>query len=137
MQVSHKIQHSFQVPALQNFFLVCSFPKKPLLSKSSFDNSNQLHANIIFTPSTTEIEIFLEGVGKIIPKAGNTAIHYTGVIINSNKLDSSRGKVSLFKCQIGVDRVIKGRELAIPQLSFGSRDIATIPQNKVVPSLLV
>lgn len=80
---------------------------------------------------TTQIEILQEGDAKTFPKVGdNVTIHYTGTLQNGKKFDSSRDRGSPFRTQIGVGRVIKGWDLAIPQLSVGTRATLTIPSHE-------
>lgn len=83
-------------------------------------------------PSSTQIEILQEGDGKSFPKVGDAVtIHYTGTLASDgSKFDSSRDRGSPFQCQIGVGQVIKGWDLAIPQLSVGTRAKLTIPSHE-------
>lgn len=88
-------------------------------------------SSIMPKTATTQIEIVQEGDGKTFAKVGdNVTIHYVGTLQNGKKFDSSRDRGSPFRCQIGVGRVIKGWDFAIPQLSVGTRATLTIPSDE-------
>ncbi|KAL4063299.1 hypothetical protein V8B97DRAFT_1876954 [Scleroderma yunnanense] len=73
-----------------------------------------------------EIERISPGDGKTFPKPGDTVtIHYVGTFTNGQTFDSSRDRGSPFKTQIGVGKVIKGWDEAVPKLSLGEKAILT------------
>ena len=81
------------------------------------------------------------------PSPGSfVTVHYTGVLENGTKFDSSRDRGQPFEFQIGIGRVIKGwdegvmtmkvggkRKLIIPpNLGYGSRSLPEIPPNSTL-----
>ena len=78
--------------------------------------------------SGVKIERLSEGDGQTFPTKGNTVvIHYVGTLADGSKFDSSRDRGKPFECKIGVGKVIKGWDEAIPQLSRGEKARITIP----------
>ncbi|XP_077008352.1 peptidyl-prolyl cis-trans isomerase FKBP1B isoform X1 [Tamandua tetradactyla] len=58
-----------------------------------------------------EIETISPGDGRTFPKKGQTCVvHYTGMLQNGKKFDSSRDRNKPFKFRIGKQEVIKGFE---------------------------
>jgi peptidylprolyl isomerase len=82
----------------------------------------------ITTPSGLTYLITKKGTG-VRPKKGDTVvIHYTGMLTNGVKFDSSRdGKPLSFK--LGVGQVIKGWDEGIAKLRVGDHAILVIPSN--------
>lgn len=109
--------------------MLARFSRSALLNPSLATCRRQFHSSFIaMAPSTTEVEIILEGDGKVFPKVGDTVtIHYTGTLENGKKFDSSRDRGKPFQCTIGVGHVIKGWDIGIPKLSVGSQAKLTIP----------
>uniref|UniRef100_A0A673XL76 peptidylprolyl isomerase n=5 Tax=Salmoninae TaxID=504568 RepID=A0A673XL76_SALTR len=69
-----------------------------------------------------EIEIISPGDARTFPKKGQTCVvHYTGMLQNGKKFDSSRDRNKPFKFKIGRQEVIKGWEEGIAQMSVGQR----------------
>ncbi|KAM9066444.1 peptidyl-prolyl cis-trans isomerase FKBP1B isoform 2-T2 [Sarcophilus harrisii] len=58
-----------------------------------------------------EIETISPGDGRTFPKKGQTCVvHYTGMLQNGKKFDSSRDRNKPFRFKIGRQEVIKGFE---------------------------
>ncbi|EPQ12047.1 Peptidyl-prolyl cis-trans isomerase FKBP1B [Myotis brandtii] len=69
-----------------------------------------------------EIETISSGDGGTFPKKDQTcAVHYTGMLQNRKKFDSSRDRNKSFKFRIGNQEVIKGFEESATQMSLGQR----------------
>ncbi|KAM5253974.1 peptidyl-prolyl cis-trans isomerase FKBP1B isoform X1 [Microcebus murinus] len=69
-----------------------------------------------------EIETISPGDGRTFPKKGQTCVvHYTGMLQNGKKFDSSRDRNKPFKFRIGKQEVIKGFEEGTAQMSLGQR----------------
>ncbi|CAH2245904.1 peptidyl-prolyl cis-trans isomerase FKBP1B [Pelobates cultripes] len=74
-----------------------------------------------------DIETITPGDGRTFPKKGQTCVvHYTGMLQNGKKFDSSRDRNKPFKFKIGRGEVIKGWEEGIAQMSLGQRSMLTI-----------
>ncbi|KAG8902912.1 FK506 binding protein proline rotamase rapamycin-binding protein [Tulasnella sp. 417] len=72
------------------------------------------------------IETLVAGDGVNFPKKGDqVAIHYVGTLLDGKKFDSSRDRGVPFETQIGVGKVIRGWDEAVPQLSRGQKAILT------------
>nr|XP_048295603.1 peptidyl-prolyl cis-trans isomerase FKBP1B isoform X1 [Myodes glareolus] len=60
--------------------------------------------------------------GRTFPKKGQICVvHYTGMLQNGKKFDSSRDRNKPFKFRIGKQEVIKGFEEGAAQMSLGQR----------------
>ncbi|XP_031805423.1 peptidyl-prolyl cis-trans isomerase FKBP1B isoform X2 [Sarcophilus harrisii] len=69
-----------------------------------------------------EIETISPGDGRTFPKKGQTCVvHYTGMLQNGKKFDSSRDRNKPFRFKIGRQEVIKGFEDGTAQMSLGQR----------------
>ena len=83
----------------------------------------------ITTPSGLTYLITKKGTGRQ-PKAGETVIiHYTGMLTNGVKFDSSRDRGEPLSFELGVGRVIKGWDEGIAKLRIGDHAILMIPSN--------
>nr|XP_045002146.1 peptidyl-prolyl cis-trans isomerase FKBP1B-like isoform X1 [Jaculus jaculus] len=69
-----------------------------------------------------EMETISPGDGRTFPKKGHTCVvHYTGMLQNGKKFDSSGDRSKPFKFRIGKQEVIKGFEEGAAQMSLGQR----------------
>ncbi|KAK6540079.1 FK506 binding protein proline rotamase rapamycin-binding protein [Orbilia ellipsospora] len=69
-----------------------------------------------------ERTVLKEGDKTTFPQKGDTvSIHYTGTLTNGKKFDSSVDRGVPFNTQIGIGRVIKGWDEAVPQMSVGEK----------------
>ncbi|KAH8810311.1 hypothetical protein DL96DRAFT_534218 [Flagelloscypha sp. PMI_526] len=67
------------------------------------------------------------GDGKTFPKKGDmVTIHYHGTLVDGSIFDSSVDRNDPFKTQIGVGKVIRGWDEAVPQLSKGEKALLTV-----------
>jgi peptidylprolyl isomerase len=64
------------------------------------------------------------------PKAGETVVlHYTGMLTNGVKFDSSRDRGEPFAFKLGAGQVIKGWDEGVSKLRIGDHAILVIPSN--------
>jgi peptidylprolyl isomerase len=69
-----------------------------------------------------------KGTGTVLPKTGQTVVvHYTGMLTNGVKFDSSRDRDQPISFPIGTGRVIKGWDEGIGKLHVGDQAILVIP----------
>merc|ERR1712062_876788 len=107
-----------------------------------------LLAEIIETESGLKIEVVSrpEECERKVKKGDNLAMHYTGMLEDGDKFDSSRRLGKPLDFQIGIGKVIKGwdegilgmcvgekRKLVIPaELGYGKRGTQNIPPNSTL-----
>ena len=83
----------------------------------------------ITTPSGLTYLITKKGTGRL-PKTGETVvIHYTGMLTNGVKFDSSRDRGEPLSFELGAGRVIKGWDEGVAKLRIGDHAILVIPSN--------
>ncbi len=146
-------------PSGKNLWQAVSWTSIPFTKKTIAGSANSTNsANSSNTPSKgkevasepsepgLKFEEIVVGVG-ISPKPGqDVTVHYTGILENGVKFDSSLDRGEPFTFKIGVGRVIKGwdegvmtmkvggkRKLIIPpHLGYGSRSTGPIPPNSTL-----
>ncbi|KAM8996630.1 peptidyl-prolyl cis-trans isomerase FKBP1A isoform 1-T2 [Guaruba guarouba] len=73
------------------------------------------------------VETIAPGDGRTFPKRGQTCVvHYTGMLEDGKKFDSSRDRNKPFKFVMGKQEVIRGWEEGVAQMSVGQRAKMTI-----------
>jgi len=83
----------------------------------------------VTTPSGLTYLITKKGTGRQ-PKTGETVvIHYTGMLTNGVKFDSSRDRSGPFAFKLGVGQVIKGWDEGVAKLRVGDQAILAIPSD--------
>ena len=83
----------------------------------------------ITTPSGLTYLITKKGTGRQPAKGETVIIHYTGMLTNGVKFDSSRDRGEPLSFPLGVGRVIKGWDEGIAKLRIGDHAILVIPSN--------
>uniref|UniRef100_A0A8C5XHW0 peptidylprolyl isomerase n=1 Tax=Microcebus murinus TaxID=30608 RepID=A0A8C5XHW0_MICMU len=74
-----------------------------------------------------QVETMSPGDGRTFPKRGQTCVvHYTGMLEDGKKFDSSRDRNKPFKFMLGKQEVIRGWEEGVAQMSVGQRAKLTI-----------
>ncbi|XP_050999498.1 peptidyl-prolyl cis-trans isomerase FKBP1A [Acomys russatus] len=69
-----------------------------------------------------QVETISPGDGRTFPKRGQTCVvHYTGMLEDGKKFDSSRDRNKPFKFMLGKQEVIRGWEEGVAQMSVGQR----------------
>src|SRR5688572_22177968 len=80
----------------------------------------------ITTPSGLTYLITKKGMGRQ-PKNGETVVlHYTGMLTNGVKFDSSRDRDEPFAFKLGAGQVIKGYDEGLSKLRVGDQAILVI-----------
>ncbi|KAF8936014.1 hypothetical protein EDD21DRAFT_116167 [Dissophora ornata] len=73
------------------------------------------------------IKVTKPGDGIHFPATGQTVVmHYVGTLEDGTKFDSSRDRNKPFVAPIGVGRVIRGWDEAVPKMSVGEHAVLTI-----------
>ncbi|XP_077907678.1 LOW QUALITY PROTEIN: peptidyl-prolyl cis-trans isomerase FKBP1A [Ictidomys tridecemlineatus] len=79
------------------------------------------------TTMGVQVETISPGDGRTFPKRGQTCVvHYTGMLEDGKKFDSSRDRNKPFKFMLGKQEVIRGWEEGVAQMSVGQRAKLTI-----------
>lgn len=74
--------------------------------------------------------IIKEGDGDVISKSGDIlTVHYTGVLENGQKFDSSLDRDAPFTFKVGVGQVIEGWEQGMIGMRVGEKRRLEIPSN--------
>lgn len=74
-----------------------------------------------------KIEDLVVGKGLVAKDGDNVVVHYTGMLEDGKKFDSSYDRRQPFEVKIGVGYVIKGWDLGIPGMKVGGKRKLTIP----------
>ena len=68
-----------------------------------------------------------KGTGQPLKKGDTVVIHYTGMLTNGVKFDSSRDRSDAFSFKLGIGQVIKGWDEGVAKLRVGDHAILVIP----------
>jgi FKBP-type peptidyl-prolyl cis-trans isomerase len=74
-----------------------------------------------------KVEILEEGAGEAVKNGDTVSVHYTGILENGEKFDSSLDRGTPFSFILGEGRVIKGWELGVLGMKKGEKRRLTIP----------
>ena len=83
----------------------------------------------ITTPSGLIYQITKTGTGPQLKKGERVVAHYTGMLTNGVKFDSSRDQNEPIEFRLGVGQVIKGWDEGFSNLRVGDHAILVIPAN--------
>lgn len=103
-------------------------------------------ANSAAESNSLEIKTLKEGTGEGAKSGDKLEVHYTGMLQDGTKFDSSRDRGQPFDFTLGAGQVIKGwdqgmigmkvgeiRKLVIPpDLGYGNANMGTIPPNSTL-----
>jgi FKBP-type peptidyl-prolyl cis-trans isomerase len=67
------------------------------------------------------------GTGREVKSGDTVVMHYTGILEDGTKFDSSLDRNQPFETQIGVGQVIQGWDKGIPGMKIGGKRKLTIP----------
>jgi peptidylprolyl isomerase len=121
--------------------------KKQLRKKDELAVIKKKWPNITTTASGLMYEVARKGDGGAKPQPGSTVkAHYTGMLLDGKKFDSSLDRGEPISFPVGTGRVIKGWDEALldmqkgekriliipPDLAYGSRGVGPIPPNSTL-----
>lgn len=86
-------------------------------------------AAAITTPSGLTYLITKKGMGRQPKKGEMVVLHYTGMLTNGVKFDSSRDRNEPLAFKLGAGQVIKGYDEGLSKLRVGDHAILVIPSN--------
>ncbi len=73
------------------------------------------------------IDDLIAGKGQEAKSGDTIVVHYTGMLEDGKKFDSSYDRAQPFEVKIGVGYVIKGWDMGIPGMKIGGKRKLTIP----------
>ena len=112
------------VIGITGFFIIYNKNKEPQSGKI-----NNLANMTKFVKNGVQVEILKEGTG-IEAKNGNmVAVHYTGVLENGVKFDSSIDRGIPFEFTLGAGQVIRGWDIGVEGMKAGEKRKLTIPSD--------
>lgn len=97
-------------------------------------NNQNKYANIV-SPSPTnmddqlKIEDEVMGTGSEAVAGKRVTVHYTGILVNGTKFDSSKDRNIPFTFNLGAGEVIKGWDIGVAGMKVGGKRKLTIPAN--------
>ncbi len=74
-----------------------------------------------------KIETLKEGIGEIAKNGDSISVHYTGILEDGTKFDSSTDRGTPFTFTLGVGQVIKGWDLGVLGMKVREKRKLTIP----------
>lgn len=92
-------------------------------------NNNEFEAQKINQPKDEElkIETLKEGTGEECKNNDTVSVHYTGVLTDGTKFDSSLDRGKPFSFILGAGQVIKGWDLGVLGMKIGEQRRLVIP----------
>lgn len=107
------------------------------------ERAKQVEAKIM---ENLKIEDVVVGKGDAVKNGDKVSVHYTGILTNGDKFDSSYDRGTPFEFTVGAGQVIRGWDLGLvgmkkggirnltipPELGYGNRPIGTIPANSTL-----
>lgn len=81
------------------------------------------------TPSGLEYIDLAPGTGATPTQGQNVTVHYTGILLDGTKFDSSRDRNRPFSFPIGTGQVIEGWDIGLSDMRVGGRRQLIIPAN--------
>lgn len=92
-------------------------------------NQNQImdQENQTINKEGVMIEILKEGTGPEVQNGSRVSVHYTGVLENGQKFDSSLDRGEPFIFTLGAGQVIRGWDIGVLGMKAGEKRKLTIP----------
>lgn len=106
------------VLALVLFVVIINWSKNNKINKDMGPILNEL-----------KIEVLNEGQGKAAENGDNISVHYTGILEDGTKFDSSVDRDVPFEFNLGTGQVIKGWDLGVLGMKVGEKRKLIIPSN--------
>ncbi len=96
----------------------------PTKEKKPMTNDKEL-----VTASGLKVKITEKGTGKKVMNGDKVTVHYTGMLLNGKKFDSSKDRNQPFSFPVGRGQVIPGWDEGLQLLNIGDKAVLTIPPN--------
>jgi len=93
------------------------------------DKINNLPNMTEFVKNGVQIEIIKKGAGTEAKNGDTVAVHYTGVLENGAKFDSSVDRGIPFEFNLGAGQVISGWDIGVLGMKIGEKRKLTIPSD--------
>ena len=91
------------------------------------DKINNLASMNKFVKNGVQVEILKEGTGIEAKNSNVVAVHYTGILENGAKFDSSVDRGIPFEFTLGAGQVIRGWDIGVEGMKAGEKRKLTIP----------
>ena len=104
-------------------------PRRTSRSRTATTRTTKVASAAVTTPSGLTYLITKKATGRQPIKGETVVIHYTGMLTNGVKFDSSRDGNQPFAFKLGVGQVIKGWDEGVAKLRVGDQAILVIPSN--------
>lgn len=88
---------------------------------------NKMDTNETVTASGLKVKITEHGTGRQVQKGDKVTAHYTGLLTDGKKFDSSKDRNQPFSFKVGVGQVIAGWDEGFQLLKVGDKATFTIP----------
>lgn len=76
-----------------------------------------------------KVEVLKQGTGDEAKNGDKVSVHYTGILENGTKFDSSVDRGTPFEFNLGAGQVIQGWDLGVLGMKIGEKRKLTIPSN--------
>ena len=110
------------VIGITGFFIIYNKNKEPQSGKI-----NNLANMTKFVKNGVQVEILKEGTGIEAKNSNVVAVHYTGILENGAKFDSSVDRGIPFEFTLGAGQVIRGWDIGVEGMKAGEKRKLTIP----------
>ena len=101
-----------------------------LPNENEIKNENKINKNLTMDnqeQNNLKVEILKEGIGVEIKNNDKATVHYTGILENGQKFDSSLDRGQPFEFVLGTGQVIKGWDMGVLGMKIGEKRKLTIP----------
>ena len=103
--------------------------RRPTKKRSTAAPTQRVSSAAVTTPSGLTYLITKKGTGRQLNAGDTVILHYTGLLTNGTKFDSSRDSNEPLAFKLGAGQVIKGYDEGVAKLSVGDQAILVIPSN--------
>lgn len=116
--------------ALILFVVIYGWSKNNKINKDMdpiLDNNDKQVSEI--ENNELKVEVLNEGQGKAAENGDNVSVHYTGILEDGTKFDSSVDRGVPFEFNLGAGQVIKGWDLGVLGMKVGEKRKLIIPSD--------
>lgn len=111
----------------KNLIIILSLIFIAVIGLVAFKYYGKPSAQTIMDKQGVKIEILKEGTGAEAKNGSMVSVHYTGVLENGTKFDSSVDRGTPFEFALGAGQVIRGWDIGVEGMKIGEKRKLTIP----------